>query len=500
MAKSALLAAQAGRHEDAADLARRALSAEPHNPNVLHALGELAWGYGDASSAANLLAQAVAGRHETPPPEWQRLLAHALVRGGRLDEGSRVFRASLDAAPGDTATWLALARSLYGIGDMRGATGAFERAIALDPNDWWAHHDLGSTLMETRDWEGAERAFEEADRLHPGEATFAVSRATLEMRQGRVGPAIESLQAAVRQHPDYAAAHAGLGFALREARRYEEAAGPLRRAMALAPGNSSYGCALGRVLLEGGRAEEALAQALIVLEKHPGYAGGRTLEALSRIAVGDAAGVATLLDYERLVRRAPIATPAGFSDLAQFNAALSAHARNHPTLIASPSSNATRDGFHSGSLLAEPMGPVTGLVRAVEEAASAYWRERSGQPDHHFLGVHPESVVLKMWTVVLQAGGRQIAHTHPLAWLSGVYYPQLTDSIRSGSSRGGWLEFGEPDHAFPARMSAPIVGVRPEEGLLVLFPSYMYHRTIPFEGDGTRISVAFDLVPAKRSA
>jgi hypothetical protein len=39
--------------------------------------------------------------------------------------------------------------------------------------------------------------------------------------------------------------------------------------------------------------------------------------------------------------------------------------------------------------------------------------------------------------------------------------------------------------------------VRPVEGLLVLFPSYLYHRTIPFEGDAPRISVAFDFVPAR---
>ena len=27
-------------------------------------------------------------------------------------------------------------------------------------------------------------------------------------------------------------------------------------------------------------------------------------------------------------------------------------------------------------------------------------------------------------------------------------------------------------------------------------PSYFYHHTVPFEADGTRISIAFDLMPA----
>ena len=37
--------------------------------------------------------------------------------------------------------------------------------------------------------------------------------------------------------------------------------------------------------------------------------------------------------------------------------------------------------------------------------------------------------------------------------------------------------------------------IRPEEGMLVLFPSYFYHRTIPFESAQQRICIAFDAIP-----
>ena len=30
---------------------------------------------------------------------------------------------------------------------------------------------------------------------------------------------------------------------------------------------------------------------------------------------------------------------------------------------------------------------------------------------------------------------------------------------------------------------------------MMLFPSYVFHKTIPFESDQTRISVAFDVLP-----
>jgi hypothetical protein len=31
----------------------------------------------------------------------------------------------------------------------------------------------------------------------------------------------------------------------------------------------------------------------------------------------------------------------------------------------------------------------------------------------------------------------------------------------------------------------------------VLFPSYMWHGTVPFGGDTTRLTIAFDIVPAR---
>ena len=39
--------------------------------------------------------------------------------------------------------------------------------------------------------------------------------------------------------------------------------------------------------------------------------------------------------------------------------------------------------------------------------------------------------------------------------------------------------------------------IRPEPGLLLLFPSYYYHRSLPYDGAGERISISFDLAPAE---
>ena len=35
----------------------------------------------------------------------------------------------------------------------------------------------------------------------------------------------------------------------------------------------------------------------------------------------------------------------------------------------------------------------------------------------------------------------------------------------------------------------------PEPGLLVLFPSYMWHGTVPFHDTAARTTIAFDVIP-----
>ncbi|MNJ01564.1 hypothetical protein D3C73_1612360 [compost metagenome] len=63
-----------------------------------------------------------------------------------------------------------------------------------------------------------------------------------------------------------------------------------------------------------------------------------------------------------------------------------------------------------------------------------------------------------------------------------------------GGGREGWISFGVPPFASAVR--EPLRVEKPEPGKLVLFPSYMWHETLPFSGDETRLTIAFDVVPA----
>jgi hypothetical protein len=70
--------------------------------------------------------------------------------------------------------------------------------------------------------------------------------------------------------------------------------------------------------------------------------------------------------------------------------------------------------------------------------------------------------------------------------------------MRAGRTAEGILSFGAPGLVTTPGLNAEW-SVRPEVGLLVLFPSYFWHGTLPFHSEQPRLTVAFDVVPDTRT-
>ncbi|HEU0283694.1 MAG TPA: putative 2OG-Fe(II) oxygenase [Sphingomicrobium sp.] len=94
------------------------------------------------------------------------------------------------------------------------------------------------------------------------------------------------------------------------------------------------------------------------------------------------------------------------------------------------------------------------------------------------------------WSVRLRSGGHHSNHVHPLGWISSALYIALPDEA-AGEARAGWLALGEPPPELETGLP-PAAYIQPKPGQLVLFPSWMWHGTIPFP-DGERLTVAFDV-------
>ena len=146
--------------------------------------------------------------------------------------------------------------------------------------------------------------------------------------------------------------------------------------------------------------------------------------------------------------------------------------------------------------MVDPPPEMVTLARAID----AQIRERklelreAGLGDHPWVRYAPNRWIMNSWAVLLSDGGYQLSHIHPEAWMSGVYYVALPETgMGEGCGEEGWIEFGYPTDQLVIKVPPPVRRVEPTPGLLVTFPSYTFHRTLPFSGRGERICIAFDI-------
>lgn len=97
------------------------------------------------------------------------------------------------------------------------------------------------------------------------------------------------------------------------------------------------------------------------------------------------------------------------------------------------------------------------------------------------------------WSVRLRGSGRHANHMHPDGWISSALYVALPRRCPGEPVDAGWLTLGEPPIDLATSLG-PQASVEPVAGRLVLFPSTMWHGTLPF-ADGERLTIAFDIAP-----
>ena len=421
-------------------------------------------------------------------------LGRAHNNDGRLDVASEAFGRAAELAPGSADARAFRGHALRGLGRLEEAAGVFDEALLRDDAHPLALKGLGSVHLALGDTARAAATLKRAVAANPGDAAaHAYLGAALHRRADPAG-AEAAYREALSLNPRYGEAWLNLGITLQDSGRLAGAIEAYRQTTVLEPRSTLALNRLADAQLAAGHCGEALETTIVCLAVDPGNSAALAARALALNELGREAEARAMLDYRHLVRPLDIAAPAGFADVDAFNAGLREHVLSHPTLSYEPEGHATRGGRHTGDLLEGDKGPVAALEHIVLDAAARYV-SALGTAARDFVRALPRRPRLAMWAVVMDTEGHQLPHIHPAAMLSGVYYVDLPASIGGGEEDvAGWIEFGLPPEDIPLKRSPPVALQRPVEGRLFLFPSYFYHRTIPFPGSERRICIAFDVL------
>ena len=450
---------QGGRIDEALQCYRRVVEAVPEFFEAHGLMGLLLELQGEHNQAEASYRKALELRPDVP--EMLLALGNVLRIQKKLGEAETYIQQSLNRDPENVEAHCALGITLKALDRPEEAAIHFKRAVEIDPKNAQAHNCLGIELAEQGDGVAAEAAFRKA----------------------------------IEYDSSFVSAHVNLAEGLSKNGQHADAYASYQKAISLAPDDADiYGDYFLGLMREGDH-DGALSMCNTILEKFPGNVDALAFKGALLHEMDQTAEAKILFDCERFLQSRVIDAPSGYAGLSAFNEALSAHVLSHPTLVQSTSQHATRYGGHTGDLLSEPKGPMADFESLINEAVGRYIAALPDEPNHPFLAGALSTWSLTVWAVVMGEKGHQISHTHPSAWLSGVYYASVPEDIRIDDvDYAGWIEFGRPDGEIKISHKPLVERIRPENGLCVLFPSYFYHNTVPYTGGDTRISIAFDVV------
>jgi tetratricopeptide (TPR) repeat protein len=426
----------------------------------------------------------------------------SLYRAGNRAEAMRVCRQILAVAPKLPDVLMIAGRIAAELGDDAEAVSFYERAIAEKRDFAEAHYSLGNALTRLGRVVAAAEAYRGAARHRPDLLPAHNNLGNALLALERWDEAAEAYRRALALDPGIPEAHRNLGIALQQGGRSDEALGAFRRALALKPDWSRAHANIANLLLERGEPATVVEACDRWLGVCPGTIEAIGLKSVALEQLGDRAGAQYLVDLERFVRVVECdAAPPGFTDMGVFNRALAEHALHHPTLRL-PSEKEPH--YHcptlsiTGEFLAEPKTKATAALEQMFEQATRDYLARLAEVDarHPFAAKPPRQWRLTSWAAVLDRQGNLLPHIHYDGYVSGVYYCRIPAPIGSaGQGQAGWFELGRLPDPLGAGIAAAVRAIEPREGMMILFPSYFYHRTIPFAASEPRISIAFDAMP-----
>lgn len=524
---------QAGHHADGAWVLRRVLDGAPNAPAVTREVTRVAalartWlTLGQWQPALAVLAPLAASTHANAT--LLMLYGHALMSSGQKDEAETVLRRWQHLEPSNRDAALRLAAVLADNGKPAEAEMLVREDIARRGAAADTSFVLGRALLEQARFNEAEAAFRQVVRASPIHQIAQGNLMELAwMRTGDVNEASRALDDGLRVQPDAHGLRITKARLLVSARQPEQALGEIEAGLALdrrqpallsaaatvaldfdgaraldyarrlqqvSPQDRVARVALGNALLATGHAREALpiAEALHLAEPTDGRALAMRADALRML--GDPR-YRDLLDYQRLVRAELIDVPPGWDDRAVYLADLVADLERVHTLRAHPIGNSLRGGSQIQLSPAQsPFPAIRAFPQAIDGPIRRYLQALGTGGDPMRRRNTGAYAISGIWTVRLRPHGFHVSHYHPEGWISSACYIQLPPAVQQRGGEG-WLAFGEP--AFP---TTPAVGpeyfIKPEPGLLALFPSYMWHGTVPFSGapEDRRMTIAFDVVP-----
>ncbi|ADI30828.1 tetratricopeptide repeat protein [Methylotenera versatilis] len=485
--------------------------------------------------------------------EMQPVLS--LFNAGKLAEAETAAKKLVARYPNTFILYQILGISQDGLSKFNEAAENYSKALTIQPNTPDLHFNLGITLTNLNRYEEAEASYRKAIALQAGFFEAHGNLGTVLQKQGRLEEAVTSYRKALSIHED-PRGHFNLGTALRDKGKLDEAITHFKQAIKMFPNYADAHNYLGECYRDQGNMEDAIKcyfDTLALNQNHAGanynmgeflYLAGRYDEAvdyLERSKLDDWQERALYCTYkaehfDSFKIKLDHIVNGNEKHTAPFLQTLSTHhAVNFGTEdqynfckngfdfvyqksiaeLAEPDSQLLKDLLNdinntaievraqgmiingkqsAGNLFKRPEASFRKLGEIVKQEFLNYKNQFAGADCELIKSFPKELEFTSSWYVRLRSGGYLERHIHEVGWISGAVYLVLPKDKKDLTE--GCFEYGLHGDNYPQKHNNFPVGIAsPSVGDIVLFPSSLFHRTIPFTSNEERICIAFDLKP-----
>lgn len=409
------------------------------------------------------------------------------------------FERAVEQGPRIPELRLALANTYVALGEHDKADTQYRTAVALKPDYVEAHDSLNKLYWEQGRTDVFAKSYEVCIPKAHGSASLREAYVKALELSGNYEAAMDATQKAfkdVGRTPDLLRRHARL---LANKDRPSEALAALEEAVKSASGNLSIRMDTARLLIQMGDYRNALHHLDQVAIDAPFNQEMWAYRSLCWRLLGDP-NYQWLNDYENFVMQGNIETPDGFESLPAFLSRLQADLRALHKGTTAPLDQSLRGGTQTlGNLFDTELETVQALKQQVQKHVTRYIENLPDDDGHPLLSRKTDGFRFGgSWSVELSSDGFHVNHVHSNGWISSAFYVDVPLQVRqNGGTHEGWIKFGESGLNLGSERECIEKIVQPQPGLLVLFPSYMWHGTVPFKGKSTRLTAPFDIVPSQ---